>query len=183
MSARSSNRRKRNETGWTTVLRFDSAAHLDGWLKSDARAAMVKESEDLVQGFHAQRVDTSFPGWVRNDPTTGKPPNMWKTAAPHSAHAVSGRHAGAQVSQSAACSAQPGGRHLHRQCAERGADHLAADAAGRFGASTPGCFPRTSRVGWCDHADRAGALLPRSRSRCSGICWDEAPGARSRLSA
>ncbi len=53
-----------NETGWTTVLRFDSAAHLDGWLKSDARAAMVKESEPLVQGFHAQRVDTSFPGWV-----------------------------------------------------------------------------------------------------------------------
>ncbi|MGH6866209.1 MAG: antibiotic biosynthesis monooxygenase [Methyloceanibacter sp.] len=71
---------QRNETGWTTVLRFDSAAHLDTWLKSDERAAMVKESENLVQGFHAQRVDTSFPGWVANDPTTGKPPNMWKTA-------------------------------------------------------------------------------------------------------
>ena len=69
-----------NETGWTTVLRFDSAAHLDAWLKSDARAAMIKESEDLVQGFHAQRVDTSFPGWVPNDPATGKPPNRWKTA-------------------------------------------------------------------------------------------------------
>ena len=69
-----------NETGWTTVLRFDSAAHLEGWLKSDGRAAMVKESEDLVQGFHAQRIDTSFPGWVPTDPTTGKPPNMWKTA-------------------------------------------------------------------------------------------------------
>jgi uncharacterized protein len=69
-----------NETGWTTVLRFDSAAHLEAWVKSDARAAMVKESEDLVQGFHAQRVDTSFPGWVPNDPTTGKPPNRWKTA-------------------------------------------------------------------------------------------------------
>jgi antibiotic biosynthesis monooxygenase (ABM) superfamily enzyme len=69
------------ETGWTTVLRFDSAAHLDGWLKSEARAAMVKESEDLVEGFHAQRIDTSFPGWVANDPATGKPPNMWKTAA------------------------------------------------------------------------------------------------------
>jgi hypothetical protein len=68
------------ETGWTTVLRFDSAAHLEGWLKSDARAAMVKESEDLVQGFHAQRIDTSFPGWVPTDPATGKPPNMWKTA-------------------------------------------------------------------------------------------------------
>ncbi len=69
------------ETGWTTVLRFDSAANLDRWIKSKERAAMVKESEDLVQGFHAQRVDTSFPGWVANDPTTGKPPNLWKTAS------------------------------------------------------------------------------------------------------
>lgn len=69
-----------SETGWTTVLRFDSAANLERWVKSDARAAMVKESEPLVQGFHAQRVDTSFPGWVPNDPVTGKPPNRWKTA-------------------------------------------------------------------------------------------------------
>lgn len=68
------------EKGWTTVLRFDSTPHLEGWLKSSERAAMVKESEDLVEGFHAQRIDTSFPGWVPNDPTTGKPPNMWKTA-------------------------------------------------------------------------------------------------------
>jgi antibiotic biosynthesis monooxygenase (ABM) superfamily enzyme len=68
------------ECGWTTVLRFDSAANLDRWIKSKERAAMVKESEDLVADFHAQRVDTSFPGWVANDPTTGKPPNLWKTA-------------------------------------------------------------------------------------------------------
>lgn len=68
------------ETGWTTVLRFDSAANLEGWLKSDVRAAMVKESEQLVDDFHAQRVDTSFPGWVANNPVTGKPPNLWKTA-------------------------------------------------------------------------------------------------------
>ncbi|MGE5259423.1 MAG: antibiotic biosynthesis monooxygenase, partial [Actinomycetota bacterium] len=70
-----------NETGWTTVLRFDSAANLDRWLKSKQRAAMVEESEDMVAGFHAQRVDTSFPGWVPNDPATGKPPSIWKTAA------------------------------------------------------------------------------------------------------
>lgn len=69
------------ETGWTTVLRFDSAPNLERWLKSDARAAMVKESEELVEGFHAQRVDTSFPGWVANDPATGKPPSIWKTAS------------------------------------------------------------------------------------------------------
>jgi uncharacterized protein len=68
-----------HETGWTTVLRFDSAGNLDGWLNSAARAAMVKESTDLVDAFHAQRVDTSFPGWVPNNPATGKPPNVWKT--------------------------------------------------------------------------------------------------------
>jgi antibiotic biosynthesis monooxygenase (ABM) superfamily enzyme/enamine deaminase RidA (YjgF/YER057c/UK114 family) len=69
------------ETGWSTVLRFDSAANLERWMKSDERTAMIKRSEALIAGFHAQRVDTSFPGWVPADPTTGKPPNMWKTAA------------------------------------------------------------------------------------------------------
>lgn len=71
---------QQKETGWTTLLRFDSAANLDRWLKSKERAAMIKESEDMIEGFHAQRVDTSFPGWVPNDPVTGKPPNRWKTA-------------------------------------------------------------------------------------------------------
>lgn len=69
------------ERGWTTVLRFDSSANLDRWIKSKERAAMVKESEDLVADFHSQRVDTSFPGWIPNDPATGKPPNRWKAAA------------------------------------------------------------------------------------------------------
>ena len=71
---------QQKETGWTTVLRFDSAANLDRWLNSKERAAVLKEGEDMIEGFHAQRVDTSFPGWVPTDPTTGKPPNMWKTA-------------------------------------------------------------------------------------------------------
>ena len=80
MSARSSSRRKeRNRLDHGAALY--STANLEGWLKSNARAALVKESEDLVAGFHAQRVDTSFPGWIPNDPTTGKPPNRWKAAA------------------------------------------------------------------------------------------------------
>ncbi|MHB8461745.1 MAG: antibiotic biosynthesis monooxygenase [Vulcanimicrobiaceae bacterium] len=69
------------EAGWTTVLRFDSAANLDAWLDSQERAALLKESETLIDGFHAQRVDTSFPGWAPVDPVTGKSPNMWKTAS------------------------------------------------------------------------------------------------------
>ena len=69
-----------NETGWTTVLRFQSLRDLDHWLNSPEREALLKESEALIDGFAAQRVDTSFPGWVPADPATGKPPNMWKTA-------------------------------------------------------------------------------------------------------
>jgi antibiotic biosynthesis monooxygenase (ABM) superfamily enzyme len=69
------------ETGWTTVLRFDSLDHLENWLNSEARAKLLAESEDLIEGFHAQRVDTSFPGWAPNDAATGKPPNMWRTAS------------------------------------------------------------------------------------------------------
>lgn len=70
-----------NESGWTSVLRFDTPEHLDRWLDSKERAELLKESAELILGFHAQRVDTSFPGWVPVDPATGKSPNMWKTAS------------------------------------------------------------------------------------------------------
>jgi uncharacterized protein len=70
-----------HETGWTTVLRFDTVANLEGWLNSPERASLLNDSEDLIEGFEAQRVDASFPGWVPADPATGRPPNMWKTAA------------------------------------------------------------------------------------------------------
>jgi antibiotic biosynthesis monooxygenase (ABM) superfamily enzyme len=69
------------EAGWTTVLRFDSVGHLKDWMSSPQRAALLKESEDLIEGFQAQRVDTSFPGWVPASPVTGRPPSIWKTAA------------------------------------------------------------------------------------------------------
>ncbi len=69
------------ELGWTTVLRFDTAENLDGWLNSPERAALLTESEPLIIGFQAQRVDTSFPGWTPVDPVTGKSPNKWMTAS------------------------------------------------------------------------------------------------------
>ena len=69
-----------NETGWTTVLRFRAVRDLDNWLNSPERKALLNDAEDLIESFEAQRVDTSFPGWVPADPSTGKPPSMWKTA-------------------------------------------------------------------------------------------------------
>ena len=70
-----------NETGWTTVLRFQAQRDLDNWMNSPERKALLKEADELIEGFEAQRVDTSFPGWVPADPATGKPPNMWRTAS------------------------------------------------------------------------------------------------------
>lgn len=69
-----------NETGWTTVLRFNAVRDLEHWLQSPERAGLLKEAEDLIERFEAQRVDTSFPGWVPADPATGRAPNKWKTA-------------------------------------------------------------------------------------------------------
>lgn len=69
-----------NETGWTTVLRFNAVRDLERWLSSPERKSLLEEAEELIEGFEAQRVDTSFPGWVPADPSTGRPPNVWKTA-------------------------------------------------------------------------------------------------------
>ena len=68
------------ELGWTTLMRFDTAEQLDKWLKSPERAALIKESEPLVEYAHLQRMGTSFPGWFPTDPKTGKGPPNWKAA-------------------------------------------------------------------------------------------------------
>ena len=72
---------KPGESTWTTVIRFDTVKHLEDWLASGRRATLIDESAHLTEGFTTHRIDTSFPGWTPNDPATGKPPNMWKTAS------------------------------------------------------------------------------------------------------
>jgi antibiotic biosynthesis monooxygenase (ABM) superfamily enzyme len=68
------------EDAWTTVLRFDTPEHLNGWLTSPVRLALLEESEHLSDRLVFQPFDTSFPGWTAFDPKTGKPPSRWRTA-------------------------------------------------------------------------------------------------------
>jgi antibiotic biosynthesis monooxygenase (ABM) superfamily enzyme len=68
------------ELGWTTLMRFDTAEHLDTWLKSPERAALLSEAEPLIDYAHLQRMETSFPGWFPTDPKTGQGPPNWKAA-------------------------------------------------------------------------------------------------------
>lgn len=65
---------------WTTILRFETAAHLQKWLDAPERAAMLRESKAFIEHEHLARMPTSFPGWVPIDPATGKGPPNWKTA-------------------------------------------------------------------------------------------------------
>jgi antibiotic biosynthesis monooxygenase (ABM) superfamily enzyme len=65
---------------WTTILRFDSAAHLEAWMNAPERDELLRESKSIIEHEQLTRLATSFPGWVPIDPVTGKGPPNWKTA-------------------------------------------------------------------------------------------------------
>lgn len=71
---------KRQENGhsWTSLVRFDTDEHLDQWLNSPTRAALLEEAKDFIADVHLHRIEPSFPGWVGVD-ASGQPPPRWKT--------------------------------------------------------------------------------------------------------
>ena len=69
-----------NDSHWTTLLRYDTAAHLEAWMAAPERAELLKQSKAFIESEELMRLATSFPGWVPIDPATGKGPPNWKTA-------------------------------------------------------------------------------------------------------
>ena len=69
-----------NGSHWTTMLRFDTTEHLEGWLAAPERAKLLHESKAFIEKEELMRLATSFPGWVPINPLTGKGPPDWKTA-------------------------------------------------------------------------------------------------------
>ncbi len=65
---------------WTTILRYDTAGHLEAWMDSRERKALIAESKAFVESEELMRLATAFPGWVPLDPMTGEGPPNWKTA-------------------------------------------------------------------------------------------------------
>lgn len=65
---------------WITILRYDSAPHLEAWMNSSQRAALLEESKAFMEREELLRISTSFPGWVPIDPVSGQGPPDWKTA-------------------------------------------------------------------------------------------------------
>jgi hypothetical protein len=68
------------DTQWTTLLRFDTAEHLEAWMTSPERAKLLAESKEFIEREELMRLATAFPGWVPVNPMTGKGPPNWKTA-------------------------------------------------------------------------------------------------------
>jgi antibiotic biosynthesis monooxygenase (ABM) superfamily enzyme len=65
---------------WTSIVRYDSAAHLEGWMNSEERAVLLRESKEFMESEELMRLSTAFPGWVPIDPLSGQGPPNWKTA-------------------------------------------------------------------------------------------------------
>jgi antibiotic biosynthesis monooxygenase (ABM) superfamily enzyme len=67
-------------TQWITMVRFDSAEHLNAWIAAPERAALIEEARAYVESDELVRLATSFPGWVPIKPEAGKGPPDWKPA-------------------------------------------------------------------------------------------------------
>ncbi len=63
---------------WVSLLRFDTAEHLNAWLKSDARRAALREGEPFIDRSREQQVATSFSGWFTFGDAPGQVPPNWK---------------------------------------------------------------------------------------------------------
>ncbi len=65
---------------WTSILRYDSAEHLEAWMNAPERKVLLSETREFIESEELMRLATAFPGWVPIDPMTGEGPPNWKAA-------------------------------------------------------------------------------------------------------
>jgi antibiotic biosynthesis monooxygenase (ABM) superfamily enzyme len=63
---------------WTTMIRFDSDAHLDAWLNSPERERLLAEAPQFSAEFHTRKVHTGFDSWFATGSGASAPPPGWK---------------------------------------------------------------------------------------------------------
>lgn len=70
---------KKRGGNWITILRFDTPEHLDAWLSSRERKAILKESESIVEELQSHRVISPFGGWFEDiAKSSGEKLAVWK---------------------------------------------------------------------------------------------------------
>jgi uncharacterized protein len=64
---------------WITILRFDTPEHLDNWIGSKERKAILEDAQSMVEDLQSHRVVSPFAGWFAGfTKETGEPPAVWK---------------------------------------------------------------------------------------------------------
>lgn len=61
---------------WTIVMRFDSKEHVEAWLQSEQRQAVMAKMDGALHG-QSRRLVVDFGGWFEAAPDDVRPPN-WK---------------------------------------------------------------------------------------------------------
>ncbi len=77
---------------WVSLLRFDTAEHLNAWLESDARRATLQEVEPFIDRREWQ-VATAFSGWFTFGDVPGQVPPLLgrsKSVSPGLEHRLQG---------------------------------------------------------------------------------------------
>ena len=67
----------REQTTWTTLIRFATTGQLDSWLASTERRRLVDVSAALVESWSSRRLDGAFAGWFPPE-GVGPAPLGWK---------------------------------------------------------------------------------------------------------
>lgn len=74
--------RAKGQEEWVDIVRYDSVEHLDAWMESKERAALLAELGQIVERMHSHRV-TGLEGWFAVNRESGAPvipPPPWKQA-------------------------------------------------------------------------------------------------------
>jgi uncharacterized protein len=63
---------------WLAILRFDTEAHLQGWLDSPERHKLLKEADSFTEEVHTRIVRTGFDQWFPVGAPGAPPAPAWK---------------------------------------------------------------------------------------------------------
>lgn len=67
-----------NGKHWITLLQFDTAYHLDEWLNSNERKAVLDESHKMITSLERHRIISPYSGWFSSIAKAGEIPAAWK---------------------------------------------------------------------------------------------------------
>lgn len=67
------------EPEFIVVVRFDSRAHLDAWLRAPVRKKFMEEVQQYVDHYTLRRIGSGFEGWF-DFPESTTPPARWRQA-------------------------------------------------------------------------------------------------------